>query len=382
VYQFCIFMSKIILIENHRLLKRVWILGCCILILSGCKEEIEIPEPLESYIFLYTSKVDAQAVNCGYTYYEEAGDRIKKHLRNSVPNLSKKELIELGNYFKNNYVVSPITEHTRSPWAKEIIERMKPFLIESGYSHTLFTLEDHSFSAFTVPGGNIFITTGLLDQINEIDELAYIIGHELGHNENNHTTELARLYKYVENKSNEGGILNYATTSITQLGSKICGKPDELECDLASMYLLHKAGYDPEIAMGGVELLKMYSEPKPEEDWRAALMAFFKSHPWSEDRDICIREYIQEAKFSAVCEHIYSNKKGFIATKQSPLELREFPIKRAKSIYKIPKGAKVQIVCDCIEQEYRINEEWLYVLYKTKDKKYYGWVDKKFIKPD
>lgn len=346
----------------------------------GCGTDSKVPETEETYIFSFKSEVDAKAIGCGYTNYEEVGDWIKKRIREKVPPLSTQQLIELGQYFHDNYINYPITEHERSDWAEEIVERMKPYLVENEFPYNVYTVSEPSFNAFTIPGGNIYVTTGLLDAVSNKDELAYIMGHELGHNENDHTKELARLYKYVEAKEKEGGFWDLSNALITQIAASICGKSDELECDISSMYLLHKAGYDPENALGGIDLLRSFSSPKPDSDWKAMVFAFFSTHPWSEDRDKCVTSYVQSAKVRVECEEIFDNAKGVVATKVSPLNVREYPIKKSNSLKKIPKGAEVEVICDCVEQEYRKNRDWLYVSYEEGGEEFNGWVDKKYIK--
>ena len=346
----------------------------------GCGNDSKIPDIEETYIFSFKSEVDAEAIGCGYTNYEKVGDWIKKQIREEVPYISTKQLIELGEYFHENHINFPITDHERSDWAVEIIDRMKPFLVENEFPYNVYTVSESSFNAFTIPGGNIYVTTGLLNAVSSQDELAYIMGHELGHNENDHTKELARLYKYVEAKEREGGFWSLSNAVITQIAASICGKPDELECDISSMYLLHKAGYDPEKALGGIELLKSFSSPRRDGDWNAMFFAFFRTHPWSEDRDNCVTSYVRGAKVRAECEKIFENTMGLVATKKSPLNAREYPIKKSKSIKKIPKGSDVQVICDCVEQKYRKNRDWLYVSYEENGKDYNGWVDKKYIK--
>jgi len=300
------------------------------LTLFGCRDEKKIPETEDVYIFSFKSEVDAKAIGCGYTYYEEIGDLIKKRIRKKVPNLSTEDLIELGDFFHDNYIKFPIVEHDKSDWAIEIVERMKPFLVENEFQYNVYTVNESSFNAFTIPGGNIYVTTGLLDAVSNQDELAYIMGHELGHNENDHTKELARLYKYVEAKEKEGSFLSLSNAFITKIAASICGKSDELECDISSMYLLNKAGYDPEKALGGIDLLRSFNSPRPDNEWKAMLFAFFSTHPWSEDRDNCVTSYVREAKVRVECEKIFDNSMGSVITKQSPLNAREYPIKNSK----------------------------------------------------
>jgi len=55
-----------------------------------------------------------------------------------------------------------------------------------GYQFRFFIVNDATPNAFTVGGGYVYVTTGLLRIIESEDELAVILGHEVGHNNERH----------------------------------------------------------------------------------------------------------------------------------------------------------------------------------------------------
>ena len=341
--------------------------------------EDKLPEEQELYLFPFKSEVDAGNLGCGYTNYELVGDWLKKRIRRSVPHLSTNDLIALGETYHEEHIPYPLTEHPRGAWAREIVENMKPYLVENAFPYTVYVVETPVFNAFTIPGGNIYVTTGLLESVSNKDELAYIIGHELGHNENDHTKELARLYLYVQQQQEDGDFFSLTSALLTQVASSICGKPDELECDIASVYLLYQAGYDPEKALGGIDLLRKVSGPAPDDDWRKMIAGFFQSHPWSEDRDRCVTSYVKNAKVIVACEDHFEGQLGVVSTKSSPLNIWEYPSKSAEKLFPIPKGGEVEVICDAVPQPYRTKRDWYYVEYIDQGETYRGWVDQKYV---
>ncbi|NEZ63203.1 peptidase M48 [Leptolyngbyaceae cyanobacterium CCMR0082] len=48
-------------------------------------------------------------------------------------------------------------------------------------------MEEYSPNAMVIPGGHVFVTTGLLDDIETENELAFVLAHELGHFEHRDT---------------------------------------------------------------------------------------------------------------------------------------------------------------------------------------------------
>lgn len=60
-------------------------------------------------------------------------------------------------------------------------------------NYKLHVLEKAEANAFALPGGTIVVFTGLLNEVNSENELAMILGHELGHvNENHHWKSMGR----------------------------------------------------------------------------------------------------------------------------------------------------------------------------------------------
>ena len=343
---------------------------------SLLEEDHSIPEPSEFYHFHLGSQVDATQIPCtparDLLSTEEVSDFIKRELSNLVGNISSQELIQIGEVFHREHIPYPLTSHPKGAWVSEIIDQMKPFLVRREFPYHSYVVESSDFNAFTIPGGNIYVTTALLDAVSNKHELSYIIGHELGHNENNHTKELARLYKYVQESDSWWSYL-------VQYVSAIVGKADELECDFSGIYLLEKAGYDPELALGGVRLLEQFSKPKPDNLFEQLLADLTMTHPYSEDRRTCANSYVHASKVTIGCEQVFAEMQGHVVTKRSPLNIREYPIKSSEKLAKIPKGGMVRVLCDCVEQEFRKHRDWYLVEYLEKDSLVRGWVDKHYI---
>lgn len=350
------------------------------LTLVSCKDDAKYPEEGVFYVFNLGSKVDAEYLGCGYEGYERCGDRVKKRVREAVGYLSDKDLVQIGNDIHENKIPFNLTTHERENWVYEIIENMKPFLDKDNFSYNAYIVDSPDFNAFTIPGGNIYVTTGVLDMVSNKHELAYIIGHELGHNENSHTKESAYLMKYRELQESEDTYYSAAKSILTSIFANSCGKSDELECDIASIYLLYKGGYDPEKALGGVDILRRISSKKTGSWSESIIFMAFGSHPWSDDRSKCVKGYVRGSRVDIGCDRKYDEKYGVVVTKKSPLNIREFPmINKARKIHKISKGEIVRVWCDCIKQPMYPERDWLYVTYTDNNEEFTGWVDKKYI---
>ncbi len=74
-------------------------------------------------------------------------------------------------------------------------------LDDSFFDYHFFVVRDGSINAFAVPGGYVYVHSGLLTQVASDDELAAVLGHEIAHV---HAHHLVRQQEATQ-------LLNYAT---------------------------------------------------------------------------------------------------------------------------------------------------------------------------
>ena len=65
--------------------------------------------------------------------------------------------------------------------ATALLERLGSHWEKNPYALRLAVMEEPSPNAFAVPGGTIYVTRGLLDSVESENELAFVLGHEIGH---------------------------------------------------------------------------------------------------------------------------------------------------------------------------------------------------------
>jgi len=69
---------------------------------------------------------------------------------------------------------------TNSSYLQEIIQKLS-LCAGLPYDIHVTVIEDKELNAYAVPGGRIIITRGLLKKMESENELAFVLGHELGH---------------------------------------------------------------------------------------------------------------------------------------------------------------------------------------------------------
>ncbi len=141
-------------------------------------------------------------------------------------------------------------------------------------------LEGEEVNAFALPGGYIYVNKGLVDKLDTDDELAYILGHEVGHVAAKHSVKriqgalgyglLRILASKVDEKGKVGRGLDIAFGQI-MLGYS---REDELLADRLGVKYARKAGYDPEAAIQFLEKLREIEKKKP-----ARIPIYLRTHP-------------------------------------------------------------------------------------------------------
>jgi predicted Zn-dependent protease len=144
-------------------------------------------------------------------------------------------------------------------------------------------VEDKEINAFTMPGGYIYVNSGLLDIINNDDELACVIGHEIGHVAARHIAKKLQTqlgYDILMNIALKNANINQVqqaidvTFNLVELGYS---RDDELLADRLGAKYAYKAGYDPKAMIVFLKKLK-------EKDKADMGPIFLRSHPYTSKR--------------------------------------------------------------------------------------------------
>jgi predicted Zn-dependent protease len=149
-------------------------------------------------------------------------------------------------------------------------------------------IEAPTVNAFATPGGNIFITRGLLARIRSESELAGVLAHEMGHVVRKHHLNDIRknakkgLVLDLASLRGGGGLGGEAARAVARVGLegyvRGLSREDEMEADAIGVVIAARAGYEP---YGLVSVLQTL-QTVPQSDESMAL--FLKTHPSPADR--------------------------------------------------------------------------------------------------
>lgn len=162
---------------------------------------------------------------------------------------------------------------------------------QTPYKYEFHLLADpNTINAFALPGGQIFITFALFSKLENEDQLAGVLGHEIGHVLGRHSAERIAESEYWQGLTTAGSVGADMGGVISGIGQNTLltnGRDDELESDDLGVRFMLKAGYNPEEMIGVMEILKSAAGPN-------RVPEFQSTHPDPDNRIEKIQESIEK----------------------------------------------------------------------------------------
>lgn len=160
-------------------------------------------------------------------------------------------------------------------------------------------LDDEVLNAFALPGGQIFITMTLYDQLKNEAQLAGVLGHEIGHVIHRHSAQQMAKGQFgqslvgaiavgASDGRGHGQMAAMAAQFANQMLQLKYGRGDESQSDSTGVDYMAQAGYDPREMLGVMTVLKNASQG------RGGTPEFLQSHPLPENRLAEIKELVEK----------------------------------------------------------------------------------------
>jgi beta-barrel assembly-enhancing protease len=252
-----------------------WVLGLAFSIIPGC---VTNPITGQNELMLYG---ESQDVEMGKKYAPEVEKQLGGRIENSV---------------LQNYIDS-------------VGQRVAKVSQRPDMEYHYIALNDKIVNAFALPGGYIYITSGLLKKLESESQLASVLAHETTH-------VVAR--DSMQELSNQMGLellLSAVTTEktpktavlIANITSQIIGlkysREDEKTADLAGLDYMFAAGYNPNGMAETMRILQRENAVRP--------IKFLSTHPNPKNHIGYIEEKIMMNYFKP--ERLRSAKEDYVS---------------------------------------------------------------------
>ncbi|NCW45312.1 MAG: hypothetical protein EBV77_07520 [Gemmatimonadaceae bacterium] len=148
-------------------------------------------------------------------------------------------------------------------------------------------VRDSSVNAFALPGGFVYVHTGLLHTARDVSELAGVLGHEVAHARLSHGAEQARKQQGLSAAITvvcmfsglcDGGLSQVAISVGANVLTAKFSRTDELEADSAGIAYTTRAGVDPR------GMIRFFARLREQSGNVPAYLEWVSTHPVEDTR--------------------------------------------------------------------------------------------------
>ena len=187
------------------------------------------------------------------------------------------------------------------PILTEFVNRVGQNLVRNSDARVPFTfqvIEAEDLNAFALPGGYIFVNTGLIVMAEEEDEFAGALAHEVAHVAARHMTRQATKSQIANMASIPlsvllggwaGVVARQGAGAVIPMTFLSFSRHDESEADYLGLQYMYEAGYDPNGAINIFERLEALSRRRS-----GKVSKLFSTHPMDADRIQKAKQEIQQ----------------------------------------------------------------------------------------
>ncbi|MBI3010116.1 MAG: M48 family metalloprotease [Candidatus Omnitrophica bacterium] len=204
--------------------------------------------------------------------------------------------------------------------AQEVVERLGPVTERPALHYQAHLIHDPDPNAAALADGRVYVTSGMLQYLasrgSDESELAFVLGHELGHTAAQHIVKRIPQMKRQQllmslvgvgaaiaaqrggSGQQVGGLTRSAAALVNQAILSGFSQEDELEADQLALRYLMKAGYDPTAPVRMLEDFRKFDQGGPYIQVQGVPIPapFLRSHPYTDRRLQDIQRYLADVQ--------------------------------------------------------------------------------------
>lgn len=180
----------------------------------------------------------------------------------------------------------PSTNAEMQARARRVAERVLPQAGEDPARWEVEVFQSDELNAFALPGGKIGVFEGMMKLADSDDQLAAVIGHEIGHNKAHHAAQ--RMNTDMAAQLGVGVLSSVLGGGNAQMAAALLGagaqygivlpysRNQELQADQLGLHYMARAGYDPRASLALWHKMAQTASNGPP--------TFLSTHPATADR--------------------------------------------------------------------------------------------------
>lgn len=192
---------------------------------------------------------------------------------------------------------APIVSGPVADWVERVGKRLTA-VSNKEFSYDFHVIDSPEINAFCLPGGHIFVYTGLRKVVKTDDELAAVIAHEITHAEEHHYAKASAKANGRGTLLAVGSILLGIPPALGQalsIGSDAMtqkySRSNEYQADREGLARMERAGFDPNAMMRVLQRLSNEDDTDSSFQWMS-------DHPEGKKRVAAIEQLLPKVKAS------------------------------------------------------------------------------------
>lgn len=206
-------------------------------------------------------------------------------------------------------------------WTLQMLtDRLADHIDSPIYPFKIHAVRDYSVNAFAIPDGHIFINLGTILFVEDLDELAGVIAHEMGHGQLRHIARYFETQKKISAASIAGIIAGTLLSAANpEIGAALVyssmgggeniklaySRQNEYQADEFGSNLLKTSGFDPSAMMRFLIRLQTFSGG-------SSMPEYFLTHPYTRNRIASVSTQSDEPRPDANYWTLYASTVGLM----------------------------------------------------------------------
>jgi predicted Zn-dependent protease len=238
----------------------------------------------------------------------------ERAISRNLINISQQQEIKLGQQAASQ--VQQTQKIIKDPAVQDYINRIGQRLVSvsnrSDIPYNFRVVDSKEVNAFALPGGFIFINSGLIKAADSENEFVGVLAHEIAHVSQRHSADqIAKsiqaqyafnVARFLLSNSRNGALIFNGAQLLTKGVFLKFSRDHEREADRVGAEIMHSAGWNPN---------GMYTFMQKLEKIGGNNSAFFSSHPSAQERQANISDLIANWNKTGII-----NSKEFVSIKQ------------------------------------------------------------------